>query len=67
MRSSSPISAGIVALLQRMTGLGLVLLFLSTGPAAMAQTTGKIAGVVTDADFGSGLPGVNVFIEVNGW
>ncbi len=29
----------------------------------MAQTTGKIAGVVTDADFGSGLPGVNVFIE----
>ena len=63
MRSSSPISAGIVALLQRMTGLGLVLLFLSAAPAAMAQTTGKIAGVVTDADFGSGLPGVNVFIE----
>lgn len=28
-----------------------------------AQTTGKIAGVVTDAESRTGLPGVNVFIE----
>jgi outer membrane receptor protein involved in Fe transport len=30
---------------------------------AGAQTTGKIAGKVTDADSKTGLPGVNVFIE----
>ncbi len=30
---------------------------------AHAQTTGKIAGIVTDVDSRTGLPGVNVFIE----
>ncbi len=30
---------------------------------ALAQTTGKIAGVVTDSESGTPLPGVNVFIE----
>jgi len=31
--------------------------------SARAQTTGKIAGMVTDSESGTPLPGVNVFIE----
>ena len=30
---------------------------------AWSQTTGKIAGTVTDSETGTGLPGVNVYIE----
>lgn len=50
-------------LVSQAAGIGLVLLFVLAVSTVSAQTTGKIAGVVTDADFGSGLPGVNVFIE----
>ena len=32
-------------------------------PAAWGQTTGKIAGKVTDAATGERLPGVNIVIE----
>lgn len=63
MRSSRPTSSGIGDLVIRAAGIGLILLFVLAGSTVSAQTTGKIAGVVTDADFGSGLPGVNVFIE----
>jgi hypothetical protein len=41
----------------------LLLLFAFAAPAAWAQTTGKIAGRVTDATTGETLPGVNVLIE----
>jgi uncharacterized DUF497 family protein len=63
MRSLRPNPNGIGDLVSRVTGIGLVLLLLLAGSTVSAQTTGKIAGVVTDAEFGSGLPGVNVFIE----
>ena len=63
MRSLRPNPNGIGDLVSRVTGIGLVLLHLLAGSTVSAQTTGKIAGVVTDAEFGSGLPGVNVFIE----
>ena len=33
----------------------------------MAATTGKIAGVVTDASTGEPLPGVNVMIQGTEW
>lgn len=39
------------------------LLFLLMVQAAQAQTTGKLAGLVTDASTGESLPGVNVRIE----
>lgn len=41
----------------------MALLMALPGLSAHAQTTGKIAGEVTDRDLGGGLPGVNVFIE----
>jgi outer membrane receptor protein involved in Fe transport len=41
----------------------MALLMALPGVSAHAQTTGKIAGEVTDGDLGGGLPGVNVFIE----
>ncbi|PIQ62300.1 MAG: hypothetical protein COV99_06830 [Bacteroidetes bacterium CG12_big_fil_rev_8_21_14_0_65_60_17] len=41
----------------------LVLLAMVVAAPAYAQTTGKIAGVVTDSESGTPLPGVNVFIE----
>ncbi|MDX1547898.1 MAG: carboxypeptidase-like regulatory domain-containing protein, partial [Rhodothermales bacterium] len=40
-----------------------LLLGVFAAPAAWAQTTGKIAGTVTDAATGEPLPGVNVLIE----
>jgi hypothetical protein len=46
------------------TGGVLVLLFLlAFNPGAEAAVTGKIAGVVTDAQTGEPLPGANVIIE----
>ncbi len=63
MRSLRPNPKGIAGLIARLSAVSLALVFMLAGSSAMAQTTGKIAGVVTDADFGSGLPGVNVFIE----
>ena len=46
----------------RVTMALLAVLALIAVPAATAQTTGKIAGTVTDASNGQGLPGVNVVI-----
>ena len=46
----------------RVTMAFLAVLALILAPSAGAQTTGKIAGTVTDASNGEGLPGVNVVI-----
>ncbi len=46
----------------RATMAFLAVLALILAPSAEAQTTGKIAGTVTDASNGEGLPGVNVVI-----
>ena len=47
-----------------MQALSRLLLFVVfAAPAAWAQTTGKVAGRVTDAATGETLPGVNVLIE----
>ena len=40
-----------------------VLLMLVSPLAVLAQSTGKLAGVVTDAETGEPLPGVNVVLE----
>ncbi|MDL1877752.1 carboxypeptidase-like regulatory domain-containing protein, partial [Cytophagia bacterium CHB2] len=37
--------------------------FFCTAPLLMAQTTGKIAGKITDKDTGQGLPGANVILD----
>jgi iron complex outermembrane recepter protein len=42
-------------------GAGLLILLVAAFPVA-AQTTGKLAGTVTDASTGERLPGVNVVI-----
>ena len=46
----------------RVTMAFLAVLALLLAPSAEAQTSGKIAGTVTDASNGEGLPGVNVVI-----
>ena len=49
--------------MQAFSRLLLVLVLAGLAPAALAQTTGKISGRVTDATTGETLPGVNVLIE----
>ena len=40
-----------------------VLLALIAGPGALAQSVGTIEGIVTDADLGTPVPGVNIRLE----
>ncbi|MGA0255642.1 MAG: TonB-dependent receptor [Rhodothermales bacterium] len=63
MRSPRATSRRLNKIASLAAEIGFALLFVVAIPSVSAQTTGKIAGVVTDAGFGSGLPGVNVFIE----
>ena len=41
----------------------LLLIFISSSSISFAQTTGKIAGIVTDKDSGDPLPGANIVID----
>ena len=52
----------ICGMLKNLLSVWLIGIFLFSLPA-FAGTTGKIMGVVTDAETGEGLPGVNVIIE----
>lgn len=47
----------------RMTIASAILALLCTTHFAWAGTTGKIAGVITDAETGQRLPGVNIIVE----
>jgi hypothetical protein len=44
-------------------GVLIILFSLAFSPVAEAAVTGKIAGIVTDAETGEPLPGANVLIE----